>query len=76
VIYLLEFSNLDGAPADEERFARIESTSPLPIPNVGDTVLLQTSGVVRVERRMFGFYPATDKSEATSHVQLFCRIDV
>ncbi|MEQ8790137.1 MAG: hypothetical protein RIC55_27830 [Pirellulaceae bacterium] len=76
VIYLLEISNLEGGPADEDRFARIESASPIPIPSVGDNVLLQTSGVLRVERRLFGFYPATEQSEATSHVQLFCRVEI
>ena len=71
--YLLEISNLDGGAADDEQFSRIESLTPIPIPAVGDELLLQKAGVVKVVRRLFGFHPATPQRDATAHVQLFCR---
>ena len=79
--YLLEISDMAGSGiADEER-ARVESDTPIPVPDVGDEIYLPSSTgsapdrdlTVKVFKRLFIFSPATDREDATAHIQVFCK---
>ncbi len=64
--YILELSAADDIRLKTGMAERIDSDTPISIPNVGDTVYVENRHLAVVARR-FSYY------NGTSHVECFCK---
>ena len=78
--YIVEISYMNGDDVAEQEHSQIESTDPLTVPNVGDSIYVQSGGgadykqaqMLEVKHRRFTFIREMHSSETAIHVQLFC----
>ena len=74
--YTVEISNMHGDDVAEEEHSVINSTDPLLVPNVGDSIYVQSGGggdykqaqMLEVKHRRFTYSSVREGI----HVQLFC----
>ncbi len=79
--YVVEISDMHGDGVAIEDFSRLISSSPLPVPNVGDNIYLpngcgtdgKQAGEFTVVSRVFTYTPEHRDIDACVHVELFCR---
>lgn len=78
--YMIEISDTRGDGIASQEFSQFETSTPIPIPNVGDLICLPSgcgtdgkqSQDVKVLNRLFTYTPESQNSDICVHVQLFC----
>lgn len=79
--YVVEISNMQGDGVAEREYSVIESSNPLPVPNVGDSIYVRSGGgsdykqaqMLKVMHRRFTYMPEMGSAGPTAHVQLYCQ---
>ncbi len=79
--YMLEISDMKGDGIASQEFSQFETTTPIPIPSVGDRIYLpggcgpegKNAKEVIVSERQFTYTPEGENDDAFVHVQLFCK---
>jgi len=72
--YILEVSDTNGEKIGSDPGYLMLSDSIIPIPVVGDEIMVPGAGRVSVVNRLYSYYGDEPDEKTTAHVQLFCKI--
>ena len=72
--YILEVSDTNGEKIGRDAGYLMLSDSIIPIPVVGDEIMVAGAGRVSVVNRLYSYYGDEPGDKTTAHVQLFCNI--
>ncbi len=79
--HVVEIYDMHGDYIASEKFSVFESSTPIPIPNVGDCIYLPSgcgqdgkqSEDVKVSERQFSYTPKDQANDACVRVELYCK---